>query len=166
MLFGDRSERNKFANAGVGKNNVDLALPLGNDLVKTIEVGKVCNVSLNSENIGTDGLHSLVELLLATTRYEDVSAFLDKKFCRSQPNPFCPSGDDSGLAFELFVHRRSPLLLLANSNPPSSWVPGSLTCKLEQPVPHWMTEFIRARFAARSARICEANTPRKIGGQR
>src|SRR5882757_4093741 len=108
MLFGYGSEGNEFTNAGVGENNVDLALPFGNDFVKTIEVGKVGDVSLNSENIGTDGPHGLVEFLLATTRYENVGALFDKHSCCSKPNSFRSAGDDSGLAFELLGHCRSP----------------------------------------------------------
>ena len=47
MLFGDGPERNKLANTGVGKNNIDLPLLLGNRLVKTIKVGQFGNVSLS-----------------------------------------------------------------------------------------------------------------------
>src|ERR1700719_1904474 len=133
MLFGDGPKGNKFANTSVGENNIDSPLHLGDGLVKTIKVGQFGNVSLNARNVAADCLHGLVKFLRATASDEDIGTLFDEKLCRSQPNPFCPAGDDSGLAFELFGHRRSPLLLLANSNPPSSWVPGSLTCKLEQP---------------------------------
>src|ERR1700737_4058631 len=104
MLFGDGSKGNKFANAGVGKNNIDSPPNLGNDLVKTIKVGEFGNVALNSRNVGTDCLHGLVEFLLSAARNEDIGTLFDEKFCRSQPNAFCAAGDDSGLAFELFQH--------------------------------------------------------------
>src|SRR5271170_5269042 len=98
MLFGNGAKGNEFAHARVSENNVDSPLHLG-------------DVALNSRNVGADCLHSLVEFLLATARYEDIGTLLDEKFCRSEPNPFCSAGDDGGLAFELFSHRLSPLLL-------------------------------------------------------
>src|SRR4029077_9055261 len=111
MLCGDRPKGNKFANAGVGENNIDSPLHLGDGLVKTIKVSQVGNVSLNSGNVGTDCLHGLVEFLLAAPRDEDIGTLFDEKFSSSQPNPFCPAGDDGVLAFELFGHCLSPSLL-------------------------------------------------------
>src|ERR1700704_513186 len=96
MLFGDSPERNKFANAGVGENNIDSPLPLGDGLVETIEVGQFGNVSLNTRNVAADCLYSLAEFLLATARDEDIGTLFDEKFCRSQPNSFRASGDNSG----------------------------------------------------------------------
>src|SRR5580693_6002649 len=87
------------------------ALGLGDGLVETIKVGQLGDVALNARNVGADCLYGLVELLLATARYEDIGTLFDEKFCRSEPNPFCSAGDDGGLAFELFSHRLSPLLL-------------------------------------------------------
>src|SRR5258706_10039499 len=110
MLFGDGPKGNKFADAGVGENNIDSSLHLGDGLVKTIKVGKLGNVSLNARNVRADYLHGFVEFLLAAARDEDMGTLFDEKFCRSQPNPFCPAGDDGGLAFELFAHYLSPLL--------------------------------------------------------
>src|SRR6202790_1816470 len=104
MVFGDGPKGNKFAHAGVGENNIDSPLHLGDGLVKTIKVGEVGNVSLNSRNVAADCLHGLVEFLLAAARNEDIGTLSDEKFCRSQPNAFCAAGDDSDLAFELFEH--------------------------------------------------------------
>src|ERR1700731_585994 len=112
MLFGDGPQGNKFANAGVGENNVDLPLHLRYGRIKTIKVSHLGNVSLNSANVGANGLHGLVEFLLAAARDEDIGTLFDEKFCRSQPNPFCPAGDDGDLAFESFVHCLSSLLLV------------------------------------------------------
>src|ERR1700680_3023898 len=111
MLFGDGPKGNKFANAGVGENNVDSPLHLSDGLVKAIKVGQLGNVPLNSGNVGANCLHGLVEFFLAAARDEDIGALFDEKFCRSQPNPFCAAGDDGGLAFEFFGHCLSPLLL-------------------------------------------------------
>src|SRR6267143_644866 len=109
MLFGDGPEWNKFANAGVGENNIDSSLHLSDGLVKTIKVGQFGNVPLNARNVAADCLHGLVEFLLSAARDEDIRTLFDKKLCRSQPNPFCAAGDDSDLTFELFGHSLSPL---------------------------------------------------------
>src|ERR1700704_347286 len=111
MLFGDSSKGNKFTNAGVGEDNIDSPLHLRDGLVKTIKVSQLGNVSLNARNIAADCLHGLVEFLLAAARDEDIGTLFDEKLRRSESNPFCPVGDDGGLAFELFEHCFSPLLL-------------------------------------------------------
>src|SRR5436190_5204061 len=118
MLFGDGPKGNKLADAGVGENNIDSPLHLRDGLVKTIKVSQLGNVSLNSRNVGADCLHGLVEFCLAAARDENMGTLSDEELCRSQPNPFCPAGDDSGLAFELFGHCLSPLLLSWNSPAP------------------------------------------------
>src|ERR1700694_2884652 len=118
MLFGDGPKGNKCANAGVGENNIDSPLHLRDGLVKTIKVSQLGNVSLNSRNVGADCLQGLVEFLLAAARDEDIGTLFDEELCRSQPNPFRPTGDDGGLAFELFRHCLSPLLLRWNSPAP------------------------------------------------
>src|SRR5882724_12496794 len=118
MLFGDGPKGNKFANAGVGENNIDSPLHLRDRLVKTIKVSQLSNVSLNSRNVGADCLHGLVEFLLSAARDEDIGTLFDEKFSSSQPNALCPAGDDGGLAFELFGHCLSPLLLRWNSPAP------------------------------------------------
>src|ERR1700730_18180946 len=115
MLFGDGPKGNKFGNTGVGENNIESTLYLSDGLVKTIKVGQFGNVSLNTGNIGADCLSGLVEFLLSAARDEDISALFDEKLCGSQSNPFCAAGDDSDLAFELFGHFLSPLLLSWNS---------------------------------------------------
>src|SRR5690349_10010764 len=110
MLFGDGPKGNKFANAGVGENNIDSPLHLSDGLVKTIKVGQLGNVSLNPRNVGADCLHGLVEFLLAAARDEDIRTLFDEEFSSSQPDTFCPASDDCGLACELLGHCFSPLL--------------------------------------------------------
>src|SRR5260370_33347551 len=122
MLLGDGPKRNKFANAGVGEDNIDSPLHLGDALVKTIKVSQLGNVSRTARSVGADCLHALVEFRLASARDEDIGSLFDEKLCRSQPNPFCPSGDEGGLACELFGHRLSPLLLSWNSPAQMLWV--------------------------------------------
>src|ERR1700719_2235617 len=118
MLFADGPKGNKFSNAGVGENNIDSPLHLRDGLVKTIKVSQLGNVSLNSRNVDADCLHGLVEFLLAAAGDEDIGTLFGEDLCRSQPNPFCPAGDDGGLAFELFRHCLSPLLRSWNSPAP------------------------------------------------
>src|ERR1700730_5337533 len=112
MLFGDGAKGNKFAYAGVGENNIDSPLHLRDGLVKTIKVSQLGNVSLNSRNVGADGLHGLIEFPLAAARDEDVGTLFGEQFCSRQPDPFCPAGDDGGLAFEPFGHGLSPSSLM------------------------------------------------------
>jgi len=83
MLFGDGRKGNKFANAGVGENDVDSPLLFRDGLVKTIKVGEFGNVSLNARNVAAHGLHGLVEFLLAAARDEDIGTLFDEKLCRS-----------------------------------------------------------------------------------
>ena len=111
MFFGDVAERDEFADAGVGEDNIDSSLHFADCLVKKIKIGHFGDVSPDTDRIGTDGLHGLIEFLLATPRDEDMRAFLNEQFCSCQPNTFCSAGDDGGLAFKLFGHRLSPLLL-------------------------------------------------------
>src|ERR1700733_1219952 len=111
MLFGDAPKAGKFANAGIGENNIDLPLRLSDGLIKTIKVGQFGNVSLDARDFAPDRLHGLVEFLLPTARDEDIGALFDKNLCCSQSNPFGTSGDDSDLTFELFRHHFSPFLL-------------------------------------------------------
>src|SRR6267378_2457987 len=118
MLLGDGPKGNKFANAGVGEYNIDSPLRVRDGLVETIKVSQLGNVSLNARNIAADCLHGLVEFLLSAARDEDIGPLFDEKFCRSQSNPFCAAGDDSDLAFKLFGHCLSRLLL--------SWVSSHL----------------------------------------
>src|SRR5438876_11190810 len=118
MLFGDGPKRNKLADSCVGENNIDSPLHPRDGLVKTIKVSQLGNVSLNSGNVGADRLHGLVKFLLAAARDEDIGTLFDEKFSSSQPNPFCPAGDDGGLAFELSGHFLSPLLLSWTSPAP------------------------------------------------
>src|ERR1700722_3681100 len=109
MLFSDGSKGDKFSKAGVGENNVDSSLRLGDSLVETIEVGQFGNVSLNATNIGADCLRGRVELLPATSGNENISTLPHEEFCRGQPNPFCAASDDSDLAFEFFRHSFLPM---------------------------------------------------------
>src|ERR1700730_1025573 len=141
MLFGDGPKGNKFANTSVGENNIDSPLHLGNGLVKTIKVGQFGNVSLNARNVGADCLHGLVKFLRATARDEDIGTFFDEELCRSQSNPFCSAGDDGDLAFELFGHCLSPLLLSWNS--PSSML-HARSLESEHRLAHVIGQMVRA----------------------
>src|SRR5580700_7382412 len=123
MLFGDLAQRSKFANAGVGENNVDSPPQLRHGLVEAIEVGPLGNVSLNSRNVAANRPHRLVEFLRSAAGDEDIGTFFDEKLRRCQPNPFGPAGDDGGLAFKFLGHSLSParLSLSGESLPVIRW---------------------------------------------
>src|SRR5579872_5884776 len=104
MFFGDGPKGDKFANAGVGENDIDSTLRPRDGLVETVEVVQVRNISLNASNVAADCLYGLVEFLLATASNEDIRALFGEQLCRSQANPFGAPGDDCGLAFQLFAH--------------------------------------------------------------
>src|SRR5690242_1903366 len=147
MLFGDGSKGNKFANSGVGENNIDSSLHPRDGLVKTIKVGQFGNVSLNSRNVAADCLHGLVEFLLAAARDEDIGTLFDETLCRSQANPFCAAGDDRDLTFELFRHCFSLFLPSSDgcraTSEYSTRYPRRTSCK---------DHAIRSRYAAWPAR--------------
>src|ERR1700679_2886782 len=108
MLLGDGSEGNKFANAGVGENNVYPSLHLRDCLIEPIEVVQLGNISLDAIHIAADCLNGLCQFPLSSPRDEDIGALFDKKFCSREPNPLCSAGYKRGLAFELFRHCPSP----------------------------------------------------------
>src|ERR1700691_1419435 len=70
MLLSDFAERSKFRNAGIGENDVKFSLCF-DGLIKAIEVGQFCNVSLNAGNVVADRLYGRVELFLTAARDED-----------------------------------------------------------------------------------------------
>src|SRR5260370_35562403 len=74
MLLGDGAKGNKFANAGVGENDVDSPLLFRDGLVKTIKVGEFGNGAPHARNVAADCLYGLVEFLLAAARPEDMGA--------------------------------------------------------------------------------------------
>src|ERR1700688_1944047 len=112
MLFGDGSEGNKFANAGVGENNIESPLHLRDSLVETIKVGQFGNVSLNAKNVAADRLYGLVEFLLATPCDENKGTLFGEQLCRSQPNPFVTTRNESDLVLKPVGHCFSPLASL------------------------------------------------------
>src|SRR5579859_1527685 len=108
MLFADRPKGNKFSNAGVGENNINSPRHFSDCLVKTIKIGKLGNIALNSKNMAPDRLHRLVKFSLSAARYEHIRTLLDEKLRGGESNPFCPPGDDGGFAFQPFGHCHSP----------------------------------------------------------
>src|SRR5258708_9072632 len=83
MLFGDGPEGNKFANAGVGENDIDSPLHLRDGLVKAIKVGQLGDVSLNARNVGADCLHVRVKFLLTASRDDDTGPLFDQNLFRT-----------------------------------------------------------------------------------
>src|SRR5258706_14744048 len=90
MLFGDCAEGNKFTNARVGENNIDLPLHLTDCLVETIQVGRFCDVPLNARHVAADCRHGVIEFLLAAARDEDICPLLTKSCAVANPIPSVP----------------------------------------------------------------------------
>src|SRR5258708_24702886 len=116
MLLSDFVERNKFRNAGIGKD--DVKFPLCSDgLIKTIEVGQFCNVSLNASDVAADRLYGRVELFLTAARDEDVGTLFYEELCCGQPYPGCATGNDCYFSLQLLIlgHRMFPLATSSGS---------------------------------------------------
>src|ERR1700693_4218508 len=119
MLFGDGPKGNKFADPGIGENNIDSPLHVGDGLVKTIKVSQLGNVSLNSRNVDADCLHGLVEFLLVAARDEDIGTLFGEELCRSQPNSLSATRDNRDFSIQLtcfafglwIIHNLSVVLL-------------------------------------------------------
>src|ERR1700722_4140865 len=108
MLLRDLSQGSKFSDAGICENDIDSPLRL-DGLVETIKVGQFGNVSPNSNNVGANCFHGLVEFLLTTAGDEDVGALLYEELCRSQPDPCCATSNHCYFPLQLlsFGHGRS-----------------------------------------------------------
>src|SRR6266851_4451651 len=100
MLFCDTSQGSKFSNAGISEDDIDPPL-LADDLIETIKVGQIGNVSLNASHVAADCLHGFVKLLPAAACDEDIGALFDKELCRSQPYPRRAAGDDCHFSLKL-----------------------------------------------------------------
>lgn len=81
MLRREGVDRSLIRKAGVRHDDVDNALFFPDCRSDTVEVIKVCGVSLNSGDVAPDQFGGGVELSLPTAENEDVSAFGDKALC-------------------------------------------------------------------------------------
>src|SRR4029077_2558593 len=90
MLFGDGPKGNKFANAGVGEDNVDSPLHLRDGLVKAIKVSQLGDVSLNSRDVGPDCPHGLVESFWRRPVIKIYAPSLANSFAVANPIPSVP----------------------------------------------------------------------------
>src|SRR5438309_6553614 len=102
-FLGDRAESGKLRDPGIGEHNIEFALFLLDLRKQTIKVAKIRNVSLYAGYISADLLYRRSQLRLASARYEDVRAFVDKRFCRSESNTASPASNECGFSFKL-VH--------------------------------------------------------------
>src|SRR5271154_2483535 len=101
MLLRELFQGSEFGNAGVGENDIDTPLHFTNGLVKAIKVGEFGNVSPNSRHVAANGLHGLVEFLLATARDEDIGTLPNEELCRSQSDPRRAARDNGDLTCQL-----------------------------------------------------------------
>src|SRR6202165_3237649 len=110
MLLREACQGSEFADPGIGDQDIDLSLRL-HGLVESIEVRQFGDVPANPCNVAADGLHGLVEFLLAAACYEDVGAFIDEPLRRGEAYSRCAAGDHGHLFLQLTHHRH---VLLTN----------------------------------------------------
>src|SRR6266700_1924413 len=60
---------------------IDLALFVLNGFVQAVEIHEVGGVNLDAGDVLSDELHSLIKLVLAASRDEDVRTLLDEELC-------------------------------------------------------------------------------------
>src|ERR1700674_1511003 len=90
MLLGDNPKGNKFANAGVGENNIDSPLRVRDGLVETIKVGQFGNVSLNAGNVAADCLTASSSSFWRRPVMKTYAPSLTKSFAVANPIPSVP----------------------------------------------------------------------------
>ena len=100
MLLGEACQGSEFADAGIGDQDIDLSFRL-HGLVESIEVLQFGGVSPNACNVAADRLHGLVELLLATARYEDIRALIDEPLRSGETYSRGASGNHGHLSLQL-----------------------------------------------------------------
>src|SRR5580698_6946279 len=110
MLFGDFVQGSKFSYAGIGEDDIDFSFGR-NDLVETIKVSQLANVSPNPNNVAADFFHSLVEFFLTSTCNENVGALIYEELCSSQSDPRCATRNHCYFSLKLLIsgHRLSSL---------------------------------------------------------
>src|SRR5579859_6370812 len=94
MHLGDLAKTLMFDKAGAGDEHVDPALVLGDFGIKTVEVGEIGDVALDSRHIAADFAHRLVEFLLAAAENEHMGALFDEELRRGKADSTIAAGDD------------------------------------------------------------------------
>src|SRR5258705_11659463 len=110
MRLSEACQGSEFARTGISDQDIDLPLRL-HGLVEAIEVLQFGDISPNACNLAADRLDGLVELLLAATRYEDVSAFIDEPLRRGETYSRGASGNHGHLSLQLAHYRYSFFLM-------------------------------------------------------
>jgi hypothetical protein len=100
------SSMGKFADAGIGDQDVDFSLRL-HDLVEAIEVLQFRNVPANACDVAADRLHGLIERLLTAPRYEDKGAFVDEALRRGETYSRGATGNHGEVSLQLAHSRHS-----------------------------------------------------------
>jgi hypothetical protein len=122
MRLIDRDERGVLGDPGVGKNNVQPALFLLDLGEKTVQIVQLGYIALNSRDIRTDPLHSLVELRLFPAVNKDLGALPDELLGRCcEANPAVTARNECNLPVRLTheasseCEASSQMPLIANS---------------------------------------------------
>jgi hypothetical protein len=106
MPFRDSFKRSHFRQAGVGEDDIDR--PVSSDsFVEPVKIGQTGDVPLNAEDVVTDLVHGVVELLPLPSHDEDIRTFCDEEFCRGKSDPGRTPGDDRHFALQLAHAYRS-----------------------------------------------------------
>src|SRR4029077_15654672 len=90
----------KLRDPGIREHNIESALFFLDLREETIKVAKIRHVSLYARYISADFLYLLGQLRLTSARDEDIRAFVDKRFCRSETNPACAASNQCDFSFK------------------------------------------------------------------
>jgi hypothetical protein len=86
MHFGDRTERRKFADAGIGKENIYPPLLCFDSLKQKVEVGQIRNVTADGNDICAYCRNGCIKLLLSPPSNKYKSALGSEQLCGRKPN--------------------------------------------------------------------------------
>jgi hypothetical protein len=110
-LLGDGSE-GALRDAGIGKHDVDLPVPLFHFVVQLVEIREVCDVSAYSRHVLSRSALRQIQSVLAASCNEDVRAFRGECVASGHPDATDPSGDNTHLPTLAFAPSYSIQMLL------------------------------------------------------
>jgi len=83
VLFGDRSQRSKFAATGICEDDVEVPLLLLHRRVQPVKIREVGHIALHPGDMVADQFHGGIKLGLTPASDEDIRAFCDESLCGS-----------------------------------------------------------------------------------
>jgi hypothetical protein len=100
VLLADRPERGDGADAGVGEQDVEAAVPLLHRVEQPVEVREVRDVAPHAGDVRADPSYRFIELRLPAARDEDVGPLGDEAPGGSQPDAAVAPGNDRDFPFQ------------------------------------------------------------------